>query len=92
MGCLVFLIGLVTPRLVLFFIWLLTDWFSRAYGTPLRPLPGFTVMPYTTLTYMGAKLNRGAVNGIWLVIVVIAVLVDLGFIGGTGAHGARRRL
>ena len=90
MGCLVLIVGLVAPRLVLFFIWLLTNWFSKAYKTTLWPLLGFFFMPYTTLAYMGAMLNRGSVEGGWLVVVVIAVMADLGFIGGGGAHGVRR--
>jgi hypothetical protein len=52
----------------------------------LWPALGFLFMPYTTLAYMWAVLNNNKmVNGLWLVVVVIAVLADLGFIGG-GRH------
>jgi hypothetical protein len=36
-------------------------------------------MPYTTLAYMAAMLNNdGNVSGGWIVLVVVAVLFDLG--------------
>jgi hypothetical protein len=65
-----------------------TNWFSAAFNTVLWPLLGFVFMPYTTLAYMAAMLNNNhAVSGGWLVLVIVAVLVDL---GGQG-HSARRR-
>ena len=90
MPCLAVLIALLVPRVVMFFIWLLTDWFARAYQTQLWPVLGFLFMPYTTLAYLAAMLNHpGAVSGGWLVLVVVAALVDLGHWGGSGRtlHG-----
>ena len=77
--CLLTLISLFIPRIMLFFIWLLTDWFARAYDGWIWPLLGFFFMPYTTLAYMAGMINNDrSINGWWLVLVVIAVLVDLG--------------
>ncbi len=93
MPCLI-VIGLFMPRVVLAGIWLLSSWFSAAYDTVIWPVLGFLFMPYTTLAYMGAMLNNNhVVNGLWLVLVVVAALVDLGFIGG-GRHyyWVRRRV
>ncbi len=73
------------------FIFLLTNWFAVAYDSFLWPLLGFIFLPYTTLAYMGAMVNTGSVQGIWLVLVIIAVLVDLGHLGGSGRVGRRRR-
>jgi hypothetical protein len=56
---------------------------STAYQTFIWPLLGFLVMPYTTLAYAWAINSNGSVNGIYLVVVVIAVLVDLGSTGGS---------
>ena len=39
---------------------------------------GFFLMPYTTLAYMAAMLNAHGVTGGWLVLVIVAVMVDLG--------------
>jgi hypothetical protein len=90
MGCIVALIALLMPRLVMFFIWLMTDWFSRAYDTIIWPFLGFLFMPYTTLAYMAAMLNNNhQVSGGWLVLLIVAVVVDIGNWGGSH-HSARR--
>jgi hypothetical protein len=79
MGCLLPCLAVLMPRVLMFFIWLLTDWFGRAYETILWPLVGFLFMPYTTLAYMGAMLNNNHhLDGGWLVLVIIAVFFDLG--------------
>jgi hypothetical protein len=77
MPCLI-VIGLVAPRGCLFFIWLLTEWFAKAFETWYWPLIGFLIMPYTTLAYMGAMLNNGyEVGGWWVVLLIVAVIADL---------------
>lgn len=79
MPCIVVFLALLAPRLVMFFIWLLTDWFAHAYNSAIWPLLGFFFMPYTTLAYMAAMLNNAHnVSGGWLVLLVVAVMVDLG--------------
>ena len=93
MGCLLTLIALALPRGLMVFIWLLTDWFGRAFKAPLWPLLGFFFMPYTTLAYIAAMLHGpGVVKGGWLVLVIVAVLVDLGHLGGGGRTIRRRRV
>lgn len=83
MGCLLALIALFIPRILMLFILLLTDWFSQAYDTFWWPFLGFIFMPLTTLAYMAAMLNNEhSVNGGWIVLLIVAVLCDLGCIGG----------
>lgn len=79
MGCLLPCLAVLMPRVVMFFISLLTNWFQQAYNTVLWPLLGFFFMPYTTLAYMAAMLNNHHTldNG-WLVLVIVAAIVDLG--------------
>lgn len=89
-GCILTLIALVTPRVAMVLILLLTDWFARAFDTVIWPVLGFLFMPYTTLAYMAAKLNAGEVSGGWLILLIVAILVDVGHWGG-GGHAARRR-
>ncbi len=93
MGCLLFLAAMVAPRVVMVFIWLLTPWF-RVFNTYLWPVLGFVFMPYTTLAYMGAILNTGGLRGVWVVLLVLAVLVDISHWGGgttVRRRGRRRR-
>ncbi len=92
MGCLIVIIALAIPRAMMFFIWLLTGWFHRAFDSTIWPLLGFLFMPYTTLAYMVAMLkNSGSVSGLWIVLVVFAVMVDVGNWHITGRPGRFRR-
>lgn len=78
MGCILPIIALFTPRLLLFFIWVLTTWPSIAFKTYLWPFLGFIFMPYTTLTYMAAMLNNdGCVCGIWIFVVFGGFIFDI---------------
>jgi hypothetical protein len=79
MGCLLPCLAVLMPRVVMFFIVLLTNWFALAFQTVIWPLLGFFFMPYTTLAYMAAMLqNNHQLSGGWLVLVIVAALVDLG--------------
>ena len=89
MGCLVGCLGLLFPRLVLFFVFLFSDYLGRAYETNFWHFLGFLFMPLTTLAYAWAVNTNGTVTGIYLVVVVIAVLIDLG-LGGKGAHEGKK--
>ena len=86
MGC----IALVTPRVAILLVVIFSDYIGQAYATTLWPLLGFFFMPLTTLAYAWAIHSRGSVSGIQLVVVVVAVLIDLGLIGGS-ARTSRRR-
>jgi hypothetical protein len=82
MGCILAIITLLAPRVVMVFIFLLTDWFSRAYETVLWPVLGFIFMPYLTMAYMAMKLHHGAMTGWWLALVIVAAIVDAAHWGG----------
>jgi hypothetical protein len=83
MPCLVAIGALIFPRLVLFLIWLFSDYLGRAYETVLWPLLGFLFLPLTTLAYAFAINTNGSVEGWYLAGVVLGVLIDLGIIGGS---------
>lgn len=90
MQCLLVLLACMCPRFVMFFIWLLTNWFALAYETVIWPVLGFFFMPFTTLAYMAAMLNNNhELSGGWIVLLVLAVLMDLGSSGGA-ANGRRQ--
>ena len=91
MPCFVVVLALLIPRVVMFFIWLLTDWFSLAFETAIVPLLGFLFLPYTTLAYMAAMLNTGQVSGGWLLLVIVAALADISQWGGSANYRRRRR-
>lgn len=84
MGCVIAVIALLAPRVLMVFIWLLTNWFGRAYETVVWPVLGFIFMPYATLAYMAAMLNNNrALTGWWLVLFIVAVVVDVLHWGGS---------
>jgi hypothetical protein len=90
MPCLAVLLALFFPRLILVVLWLFTRYLD-VYQTVLWPLLGFLFMPYTTLAYAWAlHAGGGTVSGPPLVVVILAVLLDLGVIGG-GAQAQSRR-
>lgn len=90
MGCLAGCFALLFPRLVLFLTFLFSNYLGRAFETNFWPFLGFFFMPFTTLAYAWAINSNGTVTGLYLVVVVIAVLMDLG-VTGNGAHEGRKR-
>jgi hypothetical protein len=85
--CVFILLAFFTPRIVLFILWLATNYLSRAYDSFLLPFLGFVFLPATTLAYAIAQNEFGGVNGIGLVVILIGLAVDIGLLGG----GARQR-
>jgi len=92
MPCLLTGLAFFFPRLVIVLLFLFSDWLGRAYGGTaiIWPILGFIFMPYTMLAYGASVVHGGGVSGLWLVLVVVAVLVDLGVIGG-GARTTHTR-
>jgi hypothetical protein len=66
---------------------LFSNYLGRAYDTTLWPMLGFFFMPLTTLSYAFVINRHGSVDGIYLVLVVVTVLLDLGLVGA----GSRTR-
>ena len=92
MPCLVGLLGLITPRVVIVLLVIFTDYIGRAFDGVLLPLLGFIFLPTTTLAWAFAQnSNNGKVSGLYLVLVIVAVLLDLGLIGGGRSWFIRRR-
>jgi hypothetical protein len=90
MGCLVGCLALIFPRLALAVVFLASGYLGRAYETALWPVLGFFFMPFTTLAYAWAVNTNGTVTGIYLVVVVIAVLMDLGSNGHGASEGKKK--
>ena len=89
MPCLVGCLALAMPRFAIVVVVIFSDYIGRAYQTVLWPFVGFLFMPLTTLAYAWAINSRGSVAGIQLVVVVLAVLIDLGLVGGSASRRHR---
>lgn len=84
MGCLLIPLALISPRLALVAMWLLSDILSRSFDSWLVPFIGFFLLPWTTLAYAGMwAAGTNAVTGFEWFIVGLAFLADLGAYGST---------
>lgn len=91
MPCLLAIIALGFPRLVILLLVVFSDYIGRAFGGEwLWPVLGFFLMPFTTLAY-ALGMNNGGIKGLYLVLLIVAVLMDFGAIGG-GAAARRKRV
>ena len=88
MCCVLVLLAFLGPRFVLFLLWLLTNYLSRAFDAFLLPFLGFLFLPWTTIAWAIAQNEFGGVSGVGLLIVVLGLLADIGVLGG-GARGRR---
>jgi hypothetical protein len=88
MCCVLALLAFLGPRLVIFLLWLFTNYLTRAFDAVLLPLLGFLFLPWTTIAWAIAQNEFGGVSGVGLLIVALGFLADVGVIGG-GARGRR---
>lgn len=91
MPCLLALLAIGSPRLVIVLLAVFSNYLGRAYDSAVVPFLGFLFLPLTTLAYAFAINTRGSIGGIYLILVVVALLSDLGLVG-IGSRGRRRRL
>lgn len=87
MPCLLLVLVLAFPRLVLLGMFFLSNYLDRAYHGLLIPLLGFIFLPLTTIVYAWEVNSGTPVEGVYLVALIVAVIIDIGGIGG----GASRR-
>ena len=87
MCCVFILLAFFTQRIVLFVLWLFTNYLSRAFDGFVLPFLGFLFLPATTLAYAIAQNELGGLNGLGIIVVLIGLAVDIGLLGG----GASRR-
>ena len=90
MPCLLFLLVLAFPRLVLIVLYLLTGYLERAYHGLLLPILGFIFLPLTTIVYAWIVNSHRPMDSTSLVLIIIAVLIDAGGVGGGAWHRSRR--
>ncbi len=91
MCCAIAVLGLIGPRTLIFFWWLVDParW-SLVFDGLLVPLLGFLFLPWTTLAYV-ALWAAGGLSALGWLLVVLAFLIDIGSFGG-GYFGNRGRM
>ncbi len=81
---------MMVPRLVLVFLFF-TGYLGNAMSTVLWPLLGFFFMPFTTCAYVIGINENGGFHGWSLVLLIVAVIFDVGGHGGSGSQYRRGR-
>ena len=90
MGCIFVLLLLAFPRVVMVLLFLTSTYLQRAYHGLLIPLLGFFFLPLTTLVYAWLVNNNLPLAGINVIFLIIAVVIDLGGVGGGEWHRRNR--
>jgi hypothetical protein len=90
MGCLLLLLLLAFPRIALLLIFFLSNYLERAYHGLLVPLLGFIFLPLTTLVYAWMTNTHQPMAGINLVILIVAVVIDVGGLSSGEYHRRTR--
>lgn len=89
MPCLLALLAIAFPRVAIVLLWLFTNFFTGIYHNIIIPILGFIFLPLTLLVYTYIeKTYPGPLTTGEIVALLIAVVVDLGLIGG-GFRGRR---
>jgi hypothetical protein len=84
------IVFLAFPRIALLLLFLFSNYLQRAYHGLLLPLLGFLFLPLTTLVYAWMVNTGQLVGGVNLLILIIAVVIDLGGLGGGEYHRRTR--
>lgn len=90
MPCLLVILVLAFPRAVLLGMYLFSHYLQRAYAGLLIPLLGFLFLPLTTLVYAWLVNSHRPMEGGNLLILIVAVVIDAGGLGGGEWHRRRR--
>ena len=89
MACLLVILVAFFPRIALVLLFFLSNFLERAYHGLLIPLLGFIFLPLTTIVYAWMVNTGHAMAGVNLIVLIVAVIIDLGGWGG-GYHRSRR--
>src|SRR6204780_3302559 len=87
MGCLLALLAAISPRLVIFLLWVFSDRLAIAFHSGWEGIIGFLLLPYTTLFYVLVYAPGRGVDSFGWFIVALGVLLDL----SSHAFGSRTR-
>ena len=89
MPCLLLILFVAFPRIALALLFFFSNYLDRAYHGLLLPLLGFLFLPLTTLVYAWMMNTGQPTAGVNLIILLVAVIVDLGGLGGGAYHRSR---
>ncbi len=93
MPCLFALLAVAFPRIAIILLWLFTNFFSGVYQGVIIPVLGFVFLPLTLIVYTYLqKGHPGSLSAQGLILLFIAVIIDLGILGGGAWRRQRQRI
>ncbi|MGO8814940.1 MAG: hypothetical protein ACLQVG_09835 [Terriglobia bacterium] len=90
MPCFLTILVLIFPRIALVLIFLTSHYLERAYHGIILPAIGFIFLPLTTIAYAWMVNTGRPTAGINLLLLIVAVIIDLGGLSGGEYHRRRR--
>src|ERR1700677_2380144 len=90
MGCLLALLAAISPRLVIFLLWVFSDRLTIAFHSGWEGIVGFIFLPYTTLFYALVYSAGKGVDSFGWFIVALGVVLALSS-HASSARARRRR-
>ena len=92
MGCLLGLLAAISPRLVIFLLWVFSDRLTIAFRSGWEGVIGFIFLPYATLFYALVYAPGKGVDPFGWVVVALGLLFDLSsHVFGSRARRRRHR-
>jgi len=89
--CLLALLWFFGPRVVLVLAWIFTDWYT-AFSSTLIALAGLIFLPWTSLAWIYVFFhNNGQASGVHMILMIAAVLADVGAYGGSSRYRTWRK-
>ena len=88
--CLLLILFLAFPRLALVLMFFFSNYLEHAYHGLLLPILGFIFLPLTTLAYAWMINNQEPIVGLNLLLLILAVIIDVGGLGGGEYHRRSR--
>ena len=83
MPCIFALLAVAFPRIAIVLLWFFTSFFTGVYRELLIPILGFVFLPLTLIVYTYLRnIHAATYSTQSLVFLFIAVIFDLGLVGG----------
>ncbi len=83
MPCIFALLAVAFPRIAILLLWFFTNFFTGIYRDLLIPILGFVFLPLTLIVYTYLRdTHAGTYSTQSLIFLFIAVIFDLGLVGG----------
>ena len=90
MPCLLAVLIVAFPRVAIVLLYLFTNFFRGVYDSALLPLLGLLFLPFTLIAYTTLVNMHQPQDVTFLVVLFIAVILDLGLLGGSNKVRQRR--